>query len=98
MTEISAAELRLGLAGGFRPSGPAPLALDQASQAFETVFLAEMLKHAGLGRMPEGLNGGVGEAAFSGLLTWEYAAEIARTGRTGLGDRIAESLRQRGAP
>ena len=63
-----------------------------AAQKFETTFLAEMLKHTGIGKMTEGFSGGAGEAAFSGFLTWEYAEEIAVTGRIGLADRVYAKL------
>jgi len=70
--------------------------LRRVAREFETAFLTEMLKHAGIGRMPETFNGGVGEEGFADMLTREYAAEIARTGRLGLAKMIWQSLEARG--
>ena len=65
------------------------------AQKFESAFVAEMLKHSGLGQMRDGFNGGAGEAQFSGFLVQEYADQISRTGRLGLADQIYKSLLQR---
>lgn len=70
-------------------------ALRAAAAQFETAFVAEMLKHTGVGKMTEGFNGGPGEAAFSGFLTWEYAEEVTASGAFGLADKIYSSLTQR---
>jgi Rod binding domain-containing protein len=72
---------------------------DQAMRAaaikFEATFLAEMLKHTGLGEMPDGFNGGHGEAGFSDFLVHEYAESIASTRSTGLADQIYQALKER---
>jgi len=76
-------------------TGSAPAGADElrrVAREFETAFLSEMLKHAGVGRMPETFNGGVGEEGFADMLAREYAAEIARTGRLGLAEQIWRSL------
>lgn len=73
-------------------------AVQEAAVAFESVFLAEMLKHAGVGRAREGFGGGFGEGAFSAMLTREYADRIARQGLTGIADRVAGALATRGMP
>jgi peptidoglycan hydrolase FlgJ len=65
--------------------------LRKAAEAFEAVFLAEMLAHAGLGRMPEGFGGGSGESAFSSFLTRAYAEKLAAGGRFGLAEAIVRS-------
>ena len=85
------------------PDGPGPenAALREAAEAFETVFLTEMLSHAGMGATGgsfggEDLGGGVGEEAFSSLLTREWADRISRKGGLGLSDAIYESLLARG--
>ncbi len=70
-------------------------AMRAAAEKFEATFLAEMLKHTGLGKMPEGLNGGPGEAAFSDFLVHEYAGSIAKTRSTGLADEIYQALKDR---
>lgn len=70
-------------------------AMRVAAEKFEATFLAEMLKHTGLGKMPEGFNGGPGEAAFSDFLVHEYAGSIAKTRSTGLADQIYQALKER---
>lgn len=65
------------------------------AKKFEASFLAEMLKHAGLGEMPEQFNGGAGEAAYSGFLVQEYADKIAETGRIGIADNVYAALKAR---
>ena len=74
-----------------------PESLRHAAEAFEKAFLTEMLRHAGVGAMPEGFNGGPGEEAFSDFLIREYAGEISRSGKLGLSERIFESLSQAAA-
>lgn len=70
--------------------------LRELAEKFETAFLSEMLRHAGLGEMSEGLNGGAGEARFSGFLIEAYAQEISKTGQFGLADQIYRDLVARG--
>ena len=65
---------------------------------FESAFVAEMLKHSGLGQMPETFNGGAGESRFSGFLIQEYADQISQSGRLGLADQIYKSLLERAQP
>jgi Rod binding domain-containing protein len=65
------------------------------AERFEAAFLAEMLRHSGLGQMPESFNGGPGEAAFAGSLVQEYANRIAATGTLGIADRIYQTLVER---
>ena len=78
---------------------PKLLESDQAMRAaaiqFEAAFLTEMLKHSGLGQMPEAFNGGVGEEGFSSFLTQEYAKAIASTRSTGIADQIYQVLKER---
>ncbi|MEM7745254.1 MAG: rod-binding protein [Pseudomonadota bacterium] len=88
--------------GTTRPTHPEPSAgpksdaeLRSVALRFETAFVAEMLKHSGVGEMRDGFNGGAGEAAFSGLLTWEYAGEIAERGTMGIADKVYAALRER---
>ena len=66
------------------------------AERFEAAFLAEMLRHSGLGRMPESFNGGAGEAAFAGSLVQEYANRIAATGTLGIAEQIYNELVERG--
>lgn len=71
--------------------------LRAVARAFEAVFLAEMLGHAGLGAGREGPGGGgVGEAAFSSLLAREWAEGLAARGGIGLADHIERALAARG--
>lgn len=72
-------------------------ALRELAEKFETAFLSEMLRHSGMGKMPEGFNGGAGEARFSGFLVEAYATEIAKSGQIGLADHIYRDLLARGA-
>ncbi|MFQ5567803.1 MAG: rod-binding protein [Paracoccaceae bacterium] len=80
-------------AGEITAGGPVEnVRLRAEAERFEAAFLAEMLRHSGLGRMPETFNGGPGEAAFAGTLVQEYATRIAATGRLGIAERIYDSL------
>ena len=75
---------------------PEEAVMRRTAQEFEAVFLTEMLKHAGVGRMTEGFNGGPGEAAFTDMLTQEYAREISRSGGFGLADQILIGMKEAG--
>ncbi len=59
---------------------------------FESVFLAQMLTHAGAGRTPESMGGGHGEAAFASLLTAEHARLMTTAGGIGLAETIYRAL------
>jgi hypothetical protein len=81
-----------------KPRG-VPMEIDSlrvVARRFEAAFLAEMLRHSGLGKMPESINGGAGEAAFSGTLIQAYADRIAETGTLGIAERIYFTLSRRG--
>jgi flagellar protein FlgJ len=62
---------------------------------FEAVFVAEMLRHTGLGEVRDTFGGGVGEAGFSGFLIQAYAEKISETGRLGIADGVYRSLEAR---
>jgi Rod binding domain-containing protein len=66
--------------------------LRRVATEFESVFLAQMLKHAGAGKSPETFNGGAGEDAFADMLTGERARMMAERGGVGLGERLFQSL------
>lgn len=66
-----------------------------AAQAFETAFLAEMLKHSGLNEMPATFGGGAGEEAFASFLTQEYAELMSEQGGIGIAEQVFETLKQR---
>ena len=67
-------------------------ALRRAATAFEAVFLAEMLKHAGAGKTTPGFDGGAGEAAFSQELVRAQAESLAEQGGIGLAERLVEAM------
>lgn len=82
------------------PIGPTPLARPQGdlrdlAQDLEASFLAEMLKHAGLGETPDGFGGGIGEDQFASMLRDLQAKEIAANGGIGLAEAIFKSLEAR---
>lgn len=84
------------------PSGALPEAaadLRAVAQELEASFLAEMLKHAGLGETRGAFGGGSGEEQFASLLRHEHARALAETGGIGLAQSLFESLvaRQQGA-
>jgi len=73
--------------------GVAPdAAARKAAEAFETTFLAEMLKQTGINGAPEGWGGGAGEDAFAGFLTNEYARLLAGRGGIGLAEHIFAAI------
>ncbi|WP_112320731.1 rod-binding protein [Oceanibium sediminis] len=83
------------------PTGPSPETgrdpgrpqeLRSAATALEQSFLAEMLRHSGVGTPPEGVNGGAGEDAFAGFLADAYADHLTRAGGLGLAEQIFQSL------
>ncbi|SDX17001.1 Rod binding protein [Albimonas donghaensis] len=76
-------------------SGRDPARLQAAAEAFEAMFLAEMLTHAGLGQTPEMFGGGVGEDAFSGFLVREQANLMAAQGGIGLAESLVRALAAR---
>lgn len=64
----------------------------EVAKEFEAVFLAEMLKHAGLSESRESFGGGAGEAAFNTMLADEQARHMVDAGGIGLAAHIFESL------
>jgi flagellar protein FlgJ len=65
------------------------------AQDMEAAFLAEMLKHAGMGKTSESFGGGQGEDQFASFLTQEHAQRIAQAGGVGLAEQIFKSLSER---
>ncbi|MBP7003067.1 rod-binding protein [Amaricoccus sp.] len=63
-----------------------------AAQAFESAFVAEMLKYSGVNETPEGWGGGAGEDAFGSFLTEEYARLIEARGGLGLAEQIFNAM------
>lgn len=70
--------------------------LRQAAREFEAIFLAEMLKHSGLGEARESFGGGVGEAAFSSMMTQEWARSLVDKGGVGIADQLYKAIKQNG--
>ncbi len=69
--------------------------LKSAAEQLETSFLAQMLKSAGVGKMPEGFGGGIGEEQFASFLRREQAREMAQVGGIGLAQSLFEAMRER---
>ena len=85
---------------GTAPRGPAaPQPVDpelrRVAQDLEAAFIAEMLKHSGLGTTPDAFGGGAGEAQFASLLRDEQARLFAERGGIGLAENIYEALVRR---
>lgn len=74
---------------------PAERQLWKVAQDLEATFMAEMLKHAGLGAMQDDFNGGIGEEQFQSFLRQEQARAIAGQGGIGLTQSIFEALKDR---
>jgi peptidoglycan hydrolase FlgJ len=78
-------------------SAPDARALRQSAEAFEAVFLAEMLKAAGLGQPRQGFGGGgAGEDVFASRFADLHARALVARGGIGLADRIEAALLARG--
>ncbi|MEO0679190.1 MAG: rod-binding protein [Pseudomonadota bacterium] len=95
--DINTSLLASAAANSPRAATPEPGDVRRAAEDFEAAFLAEMLKHTGLGETPEGFGGGSGEDAFGSLLVREQAQLMAERGGIGLADAIEQALLQRGA-
>jgi Rod binding domain-containing protein len=66
--------------------------LQDLSQKLEAQFLSEMLKSAGLGDVPEGFGGGVGEEQFASFLREQQALAMTKAGGIGLAEAIFNAL------
>lgn len=69
--------------------------LRDAADEMEAVFLAEMLKSAGLGKTSEAFGGGIGEDQFASFLTQSQARAMVQAGGIGLSESIFNSLKER---
>jgi Rod binding domain-containing protein len=69
--------------------------LREVATKLEATFLAEMLKHAGVGAQTGAFGGGAGEEQFASFLRQAQAEEMASAGGIGLAERLYESLRER---
>ena len=66
--------------------------LRKSAQEFETVFIAQMLTHAGLDKALAS-DSGYGGEAFSGMLVETYAEELSKKGGFGLAEQIYRQLK-----
>lgn len=66
--------------------------LRAVAQDLEASFIAEMLKHSGLGEAPDSFGGGHGEDQFSSFLRAEHARLLAEHGGIGLAEGIFRAL------
>ena len=66
--------------------------LQDLSQQLEAQFLAEMLKSAGLGDVPEGFGGGIGEEQFASFLREQQSLAMTKSGGIGLAEAIFNAL------
>lgn len=80
------------------PSPPDPARetrLRQAAQDLEAAFLAEMLRHSGLGAPRDAFGGGTGEDQFASFLRREQAGALAASGGIGLAESLFRALAAR---
>ena len=70
------------------------IALRRAAQELESGFLAEMLKHAGLGKARDAFGGGPGEDQFASFLTRAQADAIVAGGGIGLAESLYHALKE----
>lgn len=69
--------------------------LRRAARDLEASFLAEMLRHSGLGAPREGFGGGVGEDQFASFMRTEQARALAESGGIGLAESLFNALAAR---
>jgi len=69
--------------------------LRAAARELEASFLAEMLKHAGMGEARNAFGGGAGEEQFASFLRMEHAHAMAKRGGIGLAENLFHALRRR---
>ncbi|AGI70212.1 hypothetical protein OAN307_c48710 [Octadecabacter antarcticus 307] len=62
------------------------------AQSLEAVFLAEMLKSAGVGETPEDFGGGAGEDQFASFLRDEQAKQMTQAGGIGLAQSMFDAM------
>ncbi|MEM9705450.1 MAG: rod-binding protein [Pseudomonadota bacterium] len=67
--------------------------LMETAKEFESVFIAEMLKHSGLTEAIAS-DGGAGGDAFSSFLVQEYAQALSEQGGFGLAETIYRQLKE----
>lgn len=65
----------------------------EKAREFETVFVAQMLKHSGMDKAIS-QESGFGGDAFSGMMLEQYARNIIDNGGFGLAEKIYDQLRE----
>ena len=79
------------------PARPHDADLHELAGSLETVFLTEMLAHAGVGETPEAFGGGTGEEQFASFQREQLAAQIVAKGGIGLSESLFRALSERQA-
>ena len=74
---------------------PMDTKLREAAQQLEAGFIADMLKHAQLGKTPGSFGGGVGEDQFASFLRNEQARQMAANGGIGLAQALFDALKEK---
>jgi hypothetical protein len=82
-----------GQTGPIATSNPA---LKAKVAELETAFLAEMLRHAGLGTQTGGFGGGIGAEQFASFLREGQAAAMVRAGGIGLSELLFRAMTEKG--
>ena len=70
------------------------LDLRQSAQKLEAVFLAEMLKAAKLGEVPDAFGGGTGEEQFNSFMREAQADQMVKAGGIGLAESLFQALKE----
>ncbi len=83
------------MTGGPLIRTPDDVRLMEAAQKLEAGFLAEMLKSAGLGAVPEQFGGGAGEEHFASFMIEAQAREMVQAGGIGLAESLFEAMKAR---
>tara|TARA_R110002072_G_scaffold44352_1_gene124223 strand:+ start:508 stop:795 length:288 start_codon:yes stop_codon:yes gene_type:complete len=82
----------LSVQGGQSAQSGQPSPIRQSAEALESVFLAEMLKSAGVFKPAESFGGGAGEEQFTSFLADTQARAMVARGGLGLADQIEAAL------
>ena len=84
--------MQIGPAGS---GSPDRAVLWQKAQQLEAAFLAEMLRHAGVGPQSGAFGGGIGEEQFASFMREAQATAMVKAGGIGLAERLFEALSTR---
>lgn len=76
-------------------SAPKPM-LRSKAEALEAAFLAEMLRHTGLGEQASSFGGGIGETQMASFLREAQAKAMVTAGGVGLAEMLLRSMAERG--